>query len=484
MFTSRFTRAAASSLSLHTRVLPSAARVARFSQAVDKNSLKKRVGQLIPVKLEENRDIKQKYGDRVLGEVTVAQAYGGARDVPCMIYETSLLDAQEGIRFRGLSIPELQQQLPRPEGASEPYVESILWLLLTGEVPTKENCEELRLNLAERSRKVPQYVLDLIAGFPKDMHPMTQFSMAILALQPQSKFSKAYAKGVAKHQYWDYVFEDILNLVAQLPVVAANIYRHSFKDGKTVMPAEGSTLDLSAEFARMLGFNNKGFEDLLRLYLVIHSDHEGGNVSAHTVHLVGSALSDPYYSLAAGMCGLAGPLHGLANQEVLTFLKQLDKDLQGKDITNSEIIEATLWDILNSNRVIPGYGHAVLRKTDPRYICQREFALKHLPEDRMFKLVSKLYEVAPTVLLQHGKTKNPWPNVDAHSGILLQHYGLVEENFYTVLFGVSRAMGVLSQMLWSRALGYPIERPKSLTSEWIVERFKDEPSTKEKKQKH
>jgi len=122
---------------------------------------------------------------------------------------------------------------------------------------------------------------------------------------------------------------------------------------------------------------------------------------------------------------------------------------------------------LNSGQVIPGFGHAVLRKTDPRYTCQREFALKHLPKDPLFKLVSQLYEVVPKVLGTVGKIKNPWPNVDAHSGCLLRHYNLNEENFYTVMFGVSRAFGVLSQLVWSRALGLPLERPKSVTTEWI-----------------
>merc|ERR1712134_127193 len=122
----------------------------------------------------------------------------------------------------------------------------------------------------------------------------------------------------------------------------------------------------------------------------------------------------------------------------------------------------------NAKRVIPGYGHAVLRKTDPRYSAQRVFAQKYLPDDPLFKIVGTVYEVVPDVLLEHGKTKNPWPNVDAHSGVILRHYNLVEEDYYTVLFGVSRAFGVLSQLFWDRALGLPLERPKSVTPEWIV----------------
>merc|ERR1712117_129214 len=162
--------------------------------------------------------------------------------------------------------------------------------------------------------------------------------------------------------------------------------------------------------------------------------------------LVGSALSDPYLSFAAAMNGLAGPLHGLANQEVLVWLTQLQKDLGGE--VSDEELRTFIWNTLKSGRVVPGYGHAVLRKTDP-----------------MFKLVGQLYKIVPDVLLEAGKAKNPWPNVDAHSGVLLQYYGMTEMQYYTVLFGVSRALGCMSQMIWSRALGLPLERPKSLSTE-------------------
>ncbi len=208
----------------------------------------------------------------------------------------------------------------------------------------------------------------------------------------------------------------------------------------------------------------------MRLYLDIHSDHEGGNVSAHTCHLVGSALSDAYYSLSAAMDGLAGPLHGLANQEVLRWIMDTMKDLGG--VPTKDQLVKYLWDTLNGGKVIPGYGHAVLRKTDPRYVAQREFALKHLPDYDMFKVVSDIYEVAPDILLKHGKAKNPWPNVDAHSGVLLYYYGVTEYDFYTVFFGVSRALGILAQLVWSRATGLPLERPKSVTTEWVEAQIK------------
>jgi len=438
----------------------------RFIQS-DK-SLKDRLTELIPLKQAQIEKIKKEYGERILGNCTVNQAYGGMRSVKSMVYETSLLDPEEGIRFRGLSIPEVQQKLPKAPGGSEPLPEGLFYLLVTGEIPNAAQVQAISNEFAQRS-KVPAHVTSLIKSLPKTMHPMTQFIAAVTVLQTESQFAAAYQQGVNKKEYWKTTFEDSLNLLAKLPEIAATIYRNTYKDGKIV--AYDAKLDWSANFSRMLGFKPSNFDELLRLYLVIHSDHEGGNVSAHTTHLVGSALSDPYLSYAAGMAGLAGPLHGLANQEVLRWTVNLQKKLGNKPVTNEQLT-AAVWETLKAGQVVPGFGHAVLRKTDPRYISQREFALKHLPNDPLFKLVSQLYEVIPKVLTEHGKTKNPWPNVDAHSGVLLQHYNVKEENFYTVLFGVSRALGVLAQLIWDRALGFPIERPKSVTTDWIEKEFK------------
>jgi citrate synthase len=291
---------------------------------------------------------------------------------------------------------------------------------------------------------------------------MAQFSLAVTALERESAFAKAYAKGMPKTEYWQHTFEDSMDLIGKLPNIAARIYRNVYKDGK-VAPTDKAQ-DYGYNLANKLGFaSNNEFVELMRLYLTIHSDHEGGNVSAHTTHLVGSALSSAYLSLAAGLNGLAGPLHGLANQEVLRWLQKM-KDSIGNDLSDEKIKEY-LWSTLKAGQVVPGYGHAVLRKTDPRYVSQREFAQKHLPDDPMFKLVSQVYKIAPGVLTEHGKTKNPYPNVDAHSGVLLQYYGLTEQNYYTVLFGVSRALGVLPQLIIDRAVGAPIERPKSFSTE-------------------
>lgn len=373
------------------------------------------------------------------------------------MWDTSLLDAAEGIRFRGFSITECQERLPAAQPGGEPLPEGLFWLLLTGEVPTPSQAAAVGAEWRQRAA-LPPHLTSTLASLPKGTHPMTQLVVGIAALQPASRFAAAYQAGVHKSKYWEATYEDSMDLIAKLPALAAAIYRTSFGKGPLIAADPG--LDWAANFGHMLGFDGAGMRELLRLYTTIHSDHEGGNVSAHATHLVGSALSDPYLSLAAGMAGLAGPLHGLANQEVLRWLTEARASL-GESPTR-EALKAYVLATLASGRVVPGYGHAVLRKTDPRYTCQREFALKHLPNDPGFKLVSALYEVVPEVLLAGGKVKNPWPNVDAHSGVLLQHYGLEEDSFYTVLFGVSRALGVLAQGVLSRGLGLPIERPKSM----------------------
>jgi citrate synthase len=411
----------------------------------------------------EIKKLVQEHGEKVLDQVTVAQAYQGMRGIPGLITETSLLDSNEGIRFRGYSIPELRERLPKIEGGKEPLPEGLFYLMLVGEVPSQENVDHISATWARRSH-VPNHVFNVIEALPVATHPMTQFCAAILALQTESKFAQAYNDGISKKDYWDYVYEDTMTLIARLPRVAAYIYRRKYKNGEHIQP--DGMMDWSANFAHMLGYDNASFAELMRLYLTIHADHEGGNVSAHATHLVGSALSDPYLSFVAGMTGLAGPLHGLANQEVIRWIEEMQQEL-GAEQPSKEQIADYIKKTLLAGKVVPGYGHAVLRKTDPRFTAQMEFAKTHCPDDPVVNTVWNVYEVAPPILEGTGKIKNPWPNVDAHSGALLKHYGLVEEDFYTVLFGVSRALGVLASLCWDRALGFPLERPKSMTTEWI-----------------
>ncbi|XP_043692534.1 citrate synthase, mitochondrial [Telopea speciosissima] len=424
--------------------------------------LQSQLREMIPEQQERLKKLRSEYGKVQLGNITVDMVIGGMRGMTGLLWETSLLDPDEGIRFRGLSIPECQKLLPTAVSGGEPLPEGLLWLLLTGKVPTKEQVDALSKELRSRAT-VPDYVYKAIDALPVTSHPMTQFASGVMALQVNSEFQKAYENGIPKSKYWEPTYEDSLNLIAQLPVVASYIYRRVYK-GEKIIPLDDS-LDYGANFSHMLGFDDPKMHELMRLYVTIHTDHEGGNVSAHTGHLVASALSDPYLSFAAALNGLAGPLHGLANQEVLLWIKSV-VDECGENITTDQLKDY-VWKTLNSGKVVPGYGHGVLRKTDPRYMCQREFALKHLPDDPLFQLVSKLYDVVPPILTQLGKVKNPWPNVDAHSGVLLNYFGLTEARYYTVLFGVSRSIGICSQLIWDRALGLPLERPKSVTMELL-----------------
>ncbi len=411
----------------------------------------------------EIKALLKEHGDKKIGEVSLSQIYQGMRGITGLVSETSLLDAQEGIRFRGYTIPELQIKLPKAKNGTEPLPEGLFHLMLLGELPTEEDVQ-LLTSVWQRRSHVPNHVFATIEALPVNTHPMTQFVIAIMALQTESSFSKRYAEGMNKKDYWEATFDDAMDLIARLPRVAAYIYRRKYKGGEHIQP--NGLLDWAGNFAHMMGYSNEEFKELMRLYMTIHADHEGGNVSAHATHLVGSALSDPYLSFAAGMNGLAGPLHGLANQEVIKWIFDMREEL-GVETPSKEQIEEYVKKTLSEGKVVPGYGHAVLRKTDPRFTAQMEFGKKHLPNDPLVNTVWNIYEAVPPVLKSLGKIKNPWPNVDAHSGALLVHYGMVEYEFYTVLFGVSRSLGVLASLCWDRALGFPLERPKSVTTDLV-----------------
>jgi citrate synthase len=427
-------------------------------------TLKKVLAQKIEEHKKRTQKLLKEHANVKIGEVTIGQAIGGARGVRSLVTDVSYLDAEEGIRFRNKTIPETFAALPKVPGSEYPYVEGFWWFLVTGEVPTKEQVLEVVEDWKSRAQ-VPQYVYDVLRTMPRDTHPMTMFSAAILSMQRESVFAQRYREGMKKDQYWDATLEDSQNLLAKLPAIGAYIYRMKYR-ADTQIPADDK-LDWGGNFAHMMGIP-KPYDDVSRMYFVLHSDHESGNVSAHTVHLVASALSDPYYALSAGINGLAGPLHGLANEEVLLWTQYFMDKLGGKEPTE-EVIREALWATLKAGQVVPGYGHAVLRKTDPRYMAQREFCLKNLPAYPLFKVVSMIFKVAPGVLTEHGKAKNPWPNVDAQSGVIQWYYGVREYSFYTVLFGIGRAIGTLANITWDRALGYPIERPKSVTTAMLEE---------------
>jgi citrate synthase len=427
--------------------------------------INERIQEQLPSWRERVRKLIKESGDVKVGEVTIAQVYGGMRDVKSLVTDISYVDPAEGIRFRGFTIPEILERLPKPKAADMPYVGGLYYLFLVGSIPTLEQAVMVEEEWKKRG-KVPQYVFDAIRALPADAHPMTLFTLAVLTLQRESLFSKQYHEGLKKDQYWEPMLEDSMNLIAKLPEIAAFIYRLKYKDGDIIQ--SDPNLDWAGNFAHMMGIKDRLYEDLSRLYFLLHSDHESGNVSAHTTHLVASSLSDIYYAASAGLSGLAGPLHGLANQECLGWLLEV-RDKCGECSYDKSALRQFAWDTLNNGQVIPGYGHAVLRKTDPRFTAQLEFGKKYFPEDEIFKLAALVYDVVPDVLREQGKAKDPWPNVDAISGSLQYHFGITEFDFYTVMFGVSRILGVSANAVWARALNQPIERPKSMTTAMLEE---------------
>ncbi len=416
--------------------------------------LKEKLAAEIPALRAEIHQLLKDHGSAVISEVTVAQAFGGMRGVKGLICDTSVVDPEKGVIIRGIPVAELVERLP----------EEVFYLMVTGELPDAGPLASLQNDLHRRAH-VPEYIWDVLRAMPRDSHPMAMFAAAILVMERESEFRRRYAEGIHKDEYWIPTLEDSLQLLAKLPAIAAGIYRLRFRKGDPILSE--STLDWGADYAHMLGLPDPtgDFAKLMRLYLTLHSDHEGGNVSAFTTYTVGSALSDPYYAVSAGMSGLAGPLHGLANQESLHFVLSVRDRYKG--VPTDEQLRQFVLGILNDGRVIPGFGHAVLRATDPRFTAFHEFGARVAAQDDVFRIVDRLAAIVPSVLKDQTKVKDPWPNVDAGSGALLYHFGLTEFDYYTVLFGVSRALGMSAQLIINRALGTPITRPKSVSTNWI-----------------
>ncbi|KAI6799605.1 2-methylcitrate synthase [Hortaea werneckii] len=465
-------------MALSTRTATRALRASKLSPlaynartyATAEPDLKTTLKEVIPAKRELLKQVKS-HADKKIGDVKVENTLGGMRGLKAMVWEGSVLDANEGIRFHGKTIKDCQKELPKGTSGTEMLPEAMFWLLLTGQVPSTQQVRGFSKELAQKA-SIPQFVEKMLDDFPKDLHPMTQFACAVSALNYESKFAKMYEAGLNKAEYWEPTFDDSISLLAKLPTIAAKIYQNAYRGGGSLPASVDENQDWAYNFAALLGKSgkeNEGFQDLLRLYLALHGDHEGGNVSAHATHLVGSALSDPFLSYSAGLQGLAGPLHGLAAQEVLRWILQMQEHV-GTSFT-SEDVTNYLWTTLKSGRVIPGYGHAVLRKPDPRFEALMDFALARpdIAADPVFQLVKQTSDIAPGVLTEHGKTKNPFPNVDSSSGVLFHHYGFRETLYYTATFGVSRGLGPLAQLIWDRALGLPIERPKSVDLKGLLE---------------
>ncbi|HXI03973.1 MAG TPA: citrate (Si)-synthase [Candidatus Saccharimonadales bacterium] len=417
-------------------------------------SLEKKIQATLPAIGARARQLLAEHGDEPISQVTVSQVYGGLRGVRGLVCDTSSVDPDRGLIIRGHPVGELAGRLP----------EEIFYLLCTGTLPDAAELKQLQNDL-QANYEVPAEVWEVLRAMPEDSHPMTMFNTAVLVMQGESRYV-AERDDVPKNEHWRLCLEDALMILGRLPAIAAGVYRIRFGNGSLIEP--DTSLDLAESYAAMMGIEDPegAFADLMRLYLVLHSDHESGNVSAHTAHLVGSAGSDLYYSLSAALNGLAGPLHGLANQECLKFVLEVNDTFGG--VPSDAALHSFVSERLAAGKVIPGYGHAVLRCDDPRFTSFIKYGEKICRDEKVFQTVQALYRVVPPALIEQGKAKDPHPNVDAASGSLLYHFGIREFSYYTVLFGFSRAMGIAAQYILDKALGAPIERPKSVTTEWIA----------------
>ena len=354
------------------------------------NLLKKELEKLIPETQQEIKDLINKKGDTQISTVSVSQAYSGLRGIKAFVCDTSSVSADNGLIIRGYPLLDIVNILP----------EEVFFLLLTGRLPKKEELVDLQNQYSKHS-KVPSYVWSVLEKMPEESHPMTMFSLGILAMQNDSIFRKKYDEGMHKNKFWEYILEDGTQLIAKLPELGAGIYRMRFNKGNRI--DSDDSLDWSSNFVHMMGMSDQGdnFRKLMQLYFMLHCDHEGGNVSAFASHTVASALSDPYYAVTAGLNGLAGPLHGLANQECLKFVLSVRDEFGGLPSENE--LKEYCWSRLNNGRVIPGYGHAVLRCPDPRFSAFIDFGQGHIANDDVFGIVDLLFKVVPGVLKEHGR---------------------------------------------------------------------------------
>jgi citrate synthase len=403
-----------------------------------------RLDLLLPRWRAEQQLLIAQHGEQVIDNVTLSQVLGGMRGVRGIVCDTSSVDPKAGLFLRGRHVSELAHR----DG------DDMFWLLLTGDLP---DAAEKQWLLSERQRRsaTAEMVASIdavISTIPSQSSLVVQYAIALLSLQSRSRFALAYGN-VPRSELWREALEDALNLRVWAHLVMIRICQRRIQESST---------------ARMpdLCNPNRKLDELRRLYEVVHADHENGNASAFACHVVGSALSDPFLAVVASVNALAGPIHGMAAQTCLEFVLQLERDL-GADAGDSEIAEACRTR-LNAKQIIPGFGHAVLRSMDPRFELLLAFGERHCAHEPLFRLASRLYRVAPQVLLEHGGVSNPWPNVDATGGVLLWCCGLRDPQLYTIMFSLAQMNGLLANYVLARGLGLPIMRPRSVSLQQLA----------------
>jgi citrate synthase len=373
-------------------------------------------------------------------EITEKQLDTGMRGYPVGYCITSSVDPHKGLHYCGIPLAEIVDSTPI----------EVIYLLYHGkkgsELQISSFFEELkhRAILSAETKKA-------IESLPKAAHPMKLFSMALLILET--------FEGTQDYQ------QDCLNVIAKLPHLVACVINQHAGWGNTSPP--DPELGYMASFTEMVNVPKKDphLKDAFKFFNVLHYDHGGGNLSAFVGKAVASGLETMMGALSASMCALAGPRHGSANQQTLEFVKSFHTELDGK--VSAESVELLIRSRLENNQLVFGFGHAVLRVEDPRASVMYDFIERHYGGHPLVQTALLLREVGPKVLSENPKIKNPYPNIDAASGVMLTASGFGYPEYYTVLFGLSRCVGIAIQILYERCLarggkGTPIIRPKYL----------------------
>lgn len=375
---------------------------------------------------------------KVLAEITEETLDTGLRGVPVGHCSTSDVDPIKGVSYRGILIDKLKNVSS----------EEAMRLLFEGRLPDAKELAAFKEELVKRSEVHPK-IIDAIENFDKNLHPMNRFVMSILMLDefyPQKKYSEA-----------------AMNLVAKLPEIVATIFRagSGWGERRKSRPELGYIENL-VYLAKGEIPNAKDVANFMRLFHILHFDHSGGNLSTFVGKSTASGGANLYQSIASAMLALAGPLHGGANQEVLSFLKDTLKNV--KDPSNKDEIKAYVRKLFAEGKKIFGFGHAVLRNEDSRATVFFDFGKETIPDDKLYQLAASLRVAGSEVLKENPKVQNPYPNVDSCSGVLLNALFSQDETYYTVLFGFGRCVGIAAQIVQEREVfnggkGTPIMRP-------------------------
>ena len=357
----------------------------------------------------------------------------------------TFIDGDEGIlRYRGYAIEDL---------AEHSSFMDVAYLLINGELPDVQQSEEWETNIL-RHNMVHEDVKQFFSGFPRDAHPMPVLSSSVSAL------STFYGDSLDPFDE-EQVHISTVRLLAKLPVLAAYAFKKSL--GQPFMYPKND-LNYVENFMRLcFGVPAEDYEidpdmaKALDLLLMLHADHEQ-NCSTSTVRLVGSAHTNMFASVSAGINALYGPLHGGANEAVLNMLRRI----QAEGTKPEDFMEK----VKNKEAGVKlmGFGHRVYKNYDPRAKIIKKTAADILEKlggnDELLEIAQRLEEKA--LADDYFVERKLYPNVDFYTGVIYKAMGFPEKMF-TVLFALGRLPGWIAQ--WREMIEDPatkIGRPRQI----------------------